>query len=220
LRPEEVKTIEAGYRASLFQHLFVDMEAYYSWYRYFIGYKLGADIDYNEVFNRINSFTVYRVASNTRDEVTTAGFSIGLNYYFREFYTLSGNYSYNKLNRHGSTDPIIPAYNTPQDKFNIGISGRDIATHIGGLRMNNYGFSLNYRWVQGFLYEGSPQFTGFVPTYGKLDVQVNKTIPKLYLNIKIGASNVLNNKKFEVYGGPYVGRLAYINAVFDWGNKK
>jgi outer membrane receptor protein involved in Fe transport len=215
LRPEEVKTIEAGYRASLFGHLFLDMEAYYSWYRYFIGYKLGADIDYNSVFNRINDFLIYRVASNTKDEVTTHGFSIGLNYYFGDYFTIAGNYSYNKLNRQGSTDPIIPAYNTPENKFNIGLSGRDMSTNFGGWSLTDYGFSINYRWVQGFLYEGSPQFTGLVPTYGKLDVQVNKTVPKIHLTIKLGASNLLNNQKFEVYGGPYVGRLAYVNAVFD-----
>ena len=220
VRPEEVKTVEVGYRASLFKHVFIDMSYYYSWYRYFIGYKLGADIDYNEIFNRVNDFIVYRVASNTQDEVTTNGFSVGINYYFREYYTFSGNYCYNRLDLQGSTDPIIPAYNTPENKFNIGFSGRDIQAHIGNLRINNYGFSVNYRWVEGFLYEGSPQFTGFVPTYGKLDVQINKTIPKLDLNIKIGASNVLNNKKYEVYGGPYVGRLAYINAVFDFSKVK
>ncbi|MFI5135753.1 MAG: hypothetical protein ACHQD9_07860, partial [Chitinophagales bacterium] len=220
VRPEEVKTAEVGYRASLFNHLFVDMEYYYSWYKYFIGYKIGALVDINPVFGTLNGAQVFRVAANTKDEVTTNGFSIGLNYYFKENYSVNGNYSYNRLDRHGSTDPIIPAYNTPENKFNIGLSGRDIQTHIFGMRMNNYGFSINYRWVEGFLYEGSPQFTGYVPTYGKLDVQINKTIPKIYLNIKVGASNVLNNLKFEVYGGPYVGRLAYIDAVFDWGNTK
>ncbi|HYV90363.1 MAG TPA: TonB-dependent receptor [Chitinophagales bacterium] len=218
LRPEEVKTIEVGYRASLFSHMFVDASYYYSWYRYFIGYKLGCVIDYSALFNRVTDFTVYRVASNTKDEVTTNGFSVGINYFFKEFYSLNANYSYNRLDRHGSSDPIIPAYNTPANKFNVGISGRDITWQK--FHLYHVGFSVNYRWVQGFLYEGSPQFTGFVPTYGKLDVQINKEFPKIYMTLKIGASNVLNNLKFEVYGGPYVGRLAYVNAVFDFGKKK
>ncbi|MBS1657489.1 MAG: carboxypeptidase-like regulatory domain-containing protein [Bacteroidetes bacterium] len=219
VRPEEVKTAELGYRTSLFKHLFLDMEGYYSWYKYFIGYNLGALIDYNAIFNRLNGLTVYRVASNATDQVTTMGFSLGLNYYFKEYYTISGNYSFNRLDLHGSTDPIIPAYNTPENKFNIGVSGREIHSHIGDWRIIDWGFSVNYRWVQGFLYEGSPQFTGFVPTYGKLDVQINKSFNKIHLNVKVGASNVLNNMKYEVYGGPYVGRLAYINAVFDWGKR-
>jgi hypothetical protein len=150
--------------------------------------------------------------------VTTNGFSVGINYFFKEYYSLNANYSYNRLDRHGSTDPIIPAYNTPANKFNVGISGRDITWQK--LHLHHVGFSLNYRWVQGFLYEGSPQFTGFVPTYGKLDVQMNKEFPKIYMTLKVGASNVLNNLKFEVYGGPYVGRLAYVNVVFDFGRNK
>jgi hypothetical protein len=48
---------------------------------------------------------------------------------------------------------------------------------------------------------------------------LNKTFAKIHLNVKVGASNVLNNQKYEVYGGPYVGRLAYINAVFDWAKR-
>ncbi|MCY7409735.1 MAG: hypothetical protein LH473_05640, partial [Chitinophagales bacterium] len=217
VRPEQVKTVEVGYRASLFKHVFLDMSYYYSWYKYFIGYKLGADIDYNEVFNRVNNFTVYRVAANAVDQVTTQGFSIGINYYIKENYTINTNYSYNQLDLHGSTDPLIPAFNTPLNKFNIGFSGREI--QIPQIGLHNFGFSVNYRWVEGFLYEGSPQFTGFVPTYGKLDAQVNKQFPKISMNLKVGASNLLNNLKYEVYGGPYVGRLAYVNAVFDFGQK-
>jgi hypothetical protein len=217
VRPEQVKTIEVGYRASLFKHVFVDMSYYYSWYKYFIGYKLGADIDYNSIVNRVNDFVVYRVAANSIDQVTTQGFSIGINYYIKQNYTINGNYTFNKLDRHDSTDPLIPAFNTPQNKYNIGFSGRDL--QFPQISLYNFGFSINYRWVEGFIYEGSPQFTGFVPTYGKLDVQVNKQFPKISMNLKIGASNILNNLKYEVYGGPYVGRLAYVNAVFDFGKK-
>ncbi|MGB3077277.1 MAG: hypothetical protein WBB36_18265, partial [Chitinophagales bacterium] len=229
IRPEQVKSIEVGYRASLFQHLFLDMSYYYSWYRYFIGYKLGAVIDDNDIIKRLNGFDVYRVAANTEDEVTTTGFSIGLNYYFKDYFSINGNYSYNKLNLQGSTDPIVPAFNTPENKFNVGISGRDISINIGFLNkiwkklpvipFNNYGFSINYKWVEGFLYEGSPQFTGEVPTYGKVDAQINKVVPKIDMTVKIGASNLLNNMKFEVYGGPYVGRMAYVQVLFDLNGK-
>jgi outer membrane receptor protein involved in Fe transport len=157
--------------------------------------------------------------------VTTQGFSIGANYFFKDFYTLTGNYSYNKLDRQGSADPIIPAYNTPENKFNIGVSGRDIVTSITFFNslweklpvipLNHFGFSVNYKWVQGFLFEGSPQFTGFVPSYATLDAQLNKQIPKFNLTVKIGASNLLSQKHFEAYGGPVVGRLAYMQIVVD-----
>ncbi len=219
VRPEEVKTIEVGFRTSLFQRLYADLGYYFSWYRYFIGYKLGATIVYNSIFNRVTDFTVYRVASNTDDMVTTQGFAIGLHYYFGDHYTLSGNYSYNVLDLRGSTDPIIPAYNTPAHKFNIGLHGRNIENYLLGIPLRRYGFSINYRWQEAYLFEGSPQFTGMVPTFGKVDVQINKNIEKPAMMVKVGASNLLNNRVSEAYGGPAVGRLAYLNVVFTVGDK-
>ncbi|MBA3649465.1 MAG: TonB-dependent receptor [Chitinophagales bacterium] len=224
LRPEAVKTIEAGWRASLFNHLYIDAEYYFSRYQNFIGYKIGATTRC-DIYDHIAGVQFFRVAANTSDIVTTQGFSIGLNYYFSNYFSLSGNYSFNRLDRRGSIDPIIPAYNTPQNKCNIGISGRNILASITFLNdiwdklpvipFNHYGFSINYKWVEGFLFEGSPQFTGIVPAYSSVDAQVNKQVPKLNLTLKLGASNLLNHKSFQVYGGPTIGRLAYIQAVVD-----
>ena len=125
------------------------------------------------------------------------------------------NYSYNILNKQDAIDPIIPAFNTPKNKFNIGMNGREINFHFGTLNITNFGFSVNYKWVEGFIFEGSPQFTGLVPTYGLLDMQLNKQLTKIYTTIKIGASNLLNEKHFEVYGGPYIGRMAYFSLLFE-----
>ena len=71
-------------------------------------------------------------------------------------------------------DPVVPAYNTPEYKFNIGITGKEI-----DFGLKNIGFNLNYKWVEGFIFEGSPQFTGRVPTYGLLDFQLTKNLQKL-----------------------------------------
>ncbi len=206
LKPEEVKTIEAGYRGTLFKNIFVDVAAYYSWYKHFIGYKLGADITELPQYAEVYVNNVYRVATNAVDEVTTRGISIGLNYYFRNYYMLTGNYSYNVLDRGGSTDPLIPAFNTPQNKYNLGLSARDL---------KNFGFNFNFKWVQGFDYEGSPQFTGNVPSYNTVDAQVNYKVTSINSTLKLGASNLLNNKKFTVYGGPRVGRMAYFSITVD-----
>jgi iron complex outermembrane receptor protein len=45
IRPEKVKTLEGGYRATLFERVFVDANYYYSLYDDFIGYIIGADIE-------------------------------------------------------------------------------------------------------------------------------------------------------------------------------
>ena len=45
-------------------------------------------------------------------------------------------------------------------------------------------FNLNYKWVKGFEFEGSPQFTGFASSYGLLDFQMTKNLTKQNLSIK------------------------------------
>jgi outer membrane receptor protein involved in Fe transport len=218
IRPEKVKTAEVGYRATLFNTVYLDVTAYYSLYKDFIGYRLGAQVDTSSgIFgDNILIKNVYRISSNSEDVVNSQGITIGINYFLGKFYTLSGNWSWNELNKRNSDDPIIPAYNTPKNKFNIGFTGRDIEGSIFKLvNVKNIGFGINYKWVQGFLYEGSPQFTGEIDNYGLLDVQVNKRIPKIKSTFKLGASNVIDNKHYEVYGGPLVGRLTYFSILVE-----
>jgi iron complex outermembrane receptor protein len=215
IQPEEVKTIELGYRATLFNHLFMDLVAYYSWYNNFIGYKVGA-VPGIDNHNNVIPNHIYRVAANATDQVTTRGVSVGLNYYFRKFFMLNGNYSYNLLDRKGSDDPLIPAYNTPENKYNIGLSARDVDVYLfNKIHLFNFGFSVNYKWIEGFQYEGSPQFTGYVPSYDLVDAQISYHVPKISSTFKLGASNLLNNQKFTVYGGPTVGRLAYFSVLVE-----
>ena len=216
VQPEQVKTFEVGYRTVIKKHLYLDCGYYYSYYKNFIGYKIGSDVLFNPFLtNEIDEMQIYRVAANADGVVTTQGASIGANYYFKKKYGFNANYSWNVLNKQDTIDEIIPAYNTPENKFNIGFNGRELFFHIGNFKITNAGFSINYKWVQGFVYEGSPQFTGTVPSYAMLDAQLNKEVKKIHSTFKIGASNLLNKQHYEVYGGPYIGRLIYFSIVVD-----
>lgn len=234
IRPEQVKTVEAGYRGFFFGHVYVDASYYLSFYKDFIGYQLGVDADFpldTTVQPLPQNVQVYRVSANSLNQVITQGASVGISYYFKNKYTLSGNYSWNKLQKTNEDDPIIPAFNTPEHKFNLGISGRD----LGKDKLGHFGFSMNYKWIQGFLFEGSPQFTGIVPTYDMFDAQVSYRIPSNHITFKLGASNIFgiqpffdegtaserfenafDNKRAQVYGGPRVGRMAYLSILFEW----
>ncbi|MFZ1676351.1 MAG: TonB-dependent receptor [Saprospiraceae bacterium] len=214
IQPEKVKSIEVGYRTMLFQKLYLDAGYYYSWYKDFIGYKIGIRSGFNAINFPVGT-RVYRVASNAQTQVTTQGFNIGGNYFMGTYYSLSGNYSWNVLNKKGTEDPIIPAFNTPENKFNVGLSGQNMPINIFGSQIKNVGFNINYKWIEGFLFEGSPQFTGEIPTYDLFDAQVNWEAERLGLTIKLGASNLLNKKQFQTYGGPRVGRLAYISFLYE-----
>ncbi len=229
--PEKVKTGEIGYRGFFFGHLYVDASYYLSFYDDFIGFNLGVESKFDTVLGLPIGPQAYRVAANSTNQVITQGASIALSYYFKNKYTVTGNYSWNKLQKTNADDPIIPAFNTPEHKFNLGFSGRD----LGKAKLGHFGFSMNYKWIQGFIFEGSPQFTGFVPTYDMFDAQVSYRIPSNFVTFKLGVSNLFgimpffdegtvgerfenafDNKNIQVYGGPRVGRLAYLSILFEW----
>ncbi len=211
IRPERVNTVELGYRGTLFNKVYVDMSYYRSRYTDFIGFKIGLDVQFSGF--GLPGIQAYRLAANTNDIVYTQGFSGGINYYFADKYSINGNYSWNVLSRPDSTDEIITAFNTPEHKYNIGINGRNMK--LPWIKGENFGFNINYKWVQGFTFEGAPQFTGAIPSYGMADAQINWNIKEWKTIVKLGASNILNNKVFMVYGGPLIGRLAYFSVTVD-----
>ncbi|MFN4080495.1 MAG: hypothetical protein ACK4NS_06310, partial [Saprospiraceae bacterium] len=100
-------------------------------------------------------------------------------------------------------------------------------------------FNLTYKWIEGFIFEGSPQFTGFIPTYDMVDVQWNCALQRINTTIKVGATNLFglmplfrdlpegqnrlnamfNNRNFQTYGGPRIGRLAYVSLLYDFNKR-
>lgn len=231
IRPEQARTIEFGYKGNILdQSLFIDAGYYFTSYTNFIGYNIGINADIDPLTNFPTGVGVFRVAANAKSRVTTQGVAIGLNYYFKK-YAFGGNYSWNQLNKKGTDDPIIPAFNTPEHKFNISFSGEKLKLPF--INGEHFGFGMNYKWIEGFIFEGSPQFTGAVPTYDMLDIQINYQVPSIKTTFKLGASNLLglmplfdaenentqrsvfNNLNYQVYGGPYVGRLIYFSVQSD-----
>ena len=215
IKPERVQTIELGYRGMINKKFYVDATYYHSWYNNFIGYIIGIDLRYSSVNNQPTYVQPYRISANAAEQVTTQGVNIGVNYYLGNNWVVNANYSWNQLNLKGSDDPIIPAYNTPENKFNVGINGRDF-TLFGA---PNFGFGVNFKWIEGFEFEGSPQFTGFVDTYYLIDAQINYKWTKTNMTFKLGSSNITNNQVYQVYGGPQIGRLAYFSISYDWVNR-
>lgn len=236
VRPEKVFTLEGGYRGTLGRRIYLDLGAYHSWYRDFIGYVIGINGEFDQATGfPLGGLQVYRLAANAQEQVTTFGVNAGLNYY-RDRHVWTFNYSWNKLSS-GDDDPIIPAFNTPEHKFNIGITGHDLL--IPGTDKRNFGWGLNYKFIQGYTFEGSPQFTGALPTYDNLDVQINFSWPAAHTMLKIGVSNLLglvplfdpdvpederlerawDNDVLMVFGGPRVGRLGYIQLIYEFNNR-
>jgi outer membrane receptor protein involved in Fe transport len=233
LRPEQVRTIEAGYRGTHADKFYVDLSAYSSWYTDFIGYLIGISTDFDPVTGfPIGGLQVYRLAANSTQQVRTQGANVGVTYY-RNKMTYGANYSYNELVT-GEDDPIIPAFNTPRNKFNVSLTGHDMKLPFSGGKPH-FGWGLAWRFIEGFTFEGSPQFTGAIPSYDMLDVQVNAKFPTRNLVVKLGCSNLFgftplvdprvpsgerlerawDNQVLMVFGGPNIGRLAYVQLIYE-----
>lgn len=231
LRPEQVRSVEVGYRGTHWESVYFDISAYNSWYTDFIGYIIGLHADFTSPTAIPQRLQAYRLAANATARVTTRGINAGLTWY-RPKLTYTANYSYNKLIS-GEDDPIIPAFNTPENKFNVGLSARD--RRIPFTHLKRLGYGVNWKFVEGYVFEGSPQFTGPIASYDMLDAQVNVQFPKQHLNVKVGASNLLglvplwdpkvpgderwdravHNDIYLVYGGPSIGRLAYVQLSYE-----
>ncbi len=207
VKPERVISGEIGYKSVIAKKIYFDGSVYYSFYKNFIGNVIGLRDPRDN-----KPFQAYRVTSNARDIVSAYGSSIGLNYYFPKYFLINGNYTYSKLVKNDSEDPLIPNFNTPEHKYNLGFGARDLNKHIG--------FNVTFKFVQGFDYTGSPQFSGYVPSYGLVDAQVSYKYIAQNIIFKVGSSNILNNLHFEAYGAPNVARLIYASINWDINFKK
>lgn len=208
LRPEQLQTVEVGYRGIWFKdHLYVDATAYLSRYKHFIGEvrvvepkngQAGEQSGEDAIIT--GQYTVYQIPVNASQDVTSYGASLGLTYYFNPKYNVNANYTFASLNTSKLSDDLIPGFNTPKHKINLGVRGTKV---VGGL-----GFGVNWQWVDSYLWQ-SPFATGRVPSYNVLDGQLSYEFESLQSVLRIGASNILGKNRYEVYGGPRIGTMVY-----------
>ena len=217
LKPEQIKSLEFGYRSIVAEKLFVDFTAYYSIYSNFIGdvrvvnplhgAQAGQESGENALLTNTSSnqtYQLYQIPVNASQDVTSYGATLGLAYYFGKGISASANYTYAVLDTAGVTDPIIPGFNTPKHKVNLGLTGRRVWKGLG--------FAANFKWVDGFYWQ-SPFGEGPVPSYHLLDAQVSYEVAAWKSTFRVGGSNLLNNRHIEAYGSPMIGVVGYVG----WG---
>lgn len=224
-KTEKVSTFEVGYKG-VFDNgrLFVDAYYYYSRYTDFI-----AEIDFTQAIpngltnanpdagsagqrQSIVDGTVatqrYGFDINAQGQVESQGWAVSVDYTLFGDYFIGGNVAYNELI---SQDDLLAqgfraSYNTPKYRFNLKFGNRKLTDRIG--------FNLAYRWQQAFLWESSFG-VGIIPEFGTLDAQVTYNIPEWKSSLKLGASNLLNERFTTSFGNPTQGSLFYIQFTFD-----
>ena len=218
IKPEQVHAFEAGYKTVLLDNkLFIDVDAYYSQYKNFIGQIDAAvpltgnvntpDAALYHQFTDKNLQTRYRVWTNSKSTVANYGSSIGVSYNFYKGYTISGNANFNKLAQDKTKDDaLIPGFNTPEWFTNLSFGNRAVTNH--------FGFNVVWHWQQSFYWQNLFG-NGNVPAYSTFDAQVTYHLPKLYSTIKLGGSNIFNKAYFQYVGGPEIRGIYYLAVTID-----
>ena len=218
IRPEQISSIEVGYKGALLDNkLFVDAEAYFNSYKYFIGQlevtvpKNGSVTNFNDtaVLNSLynnRQATRYRVQVNSQSKVRNYGAAAGVSYTFYKTYAFSVNANYNKLAETNPNDPLIPGFNTPDFATNVSFGNRAVAKNVG--------FNIVWHWQNAFYWQNLFG-NGTVDAYNTIDAQVSFALPSIRSSIKVGGSDILDHRYRQYIGGPEVGALYYITWVVD-----
>jgi outer membrane receptor protein involved in Fe transport len=208
LSPEKLSVFEIGYKGIIGKRMLIDANFYRSSYEDFItGQTVLSKEAVTTNVGSFPAFTAFRPYVNASETITSMGIGLGLTIQLPKGYNLTGNYDWATFNADlpvGSEQEI--QFNTPENKFNIGISNREV--------VKNVGFDLSYRWQQGFTWESSFAH-GPVEAYGLLDAQVSYKIKSIKTMLKAGGTNLLGNDYYTNFGGPWVGSLYYISITFD-----
>ena len=213
IQPERVKGIEAGYRGSFANNsLQVDVDFYYNVYR-----NLMAQVEaYVPRTTKTDSIPYYlnttagqdryRLWTNSKTVSYNYGSTLGITYNLPKNYRFNGNATMAVLDRKDQTDGLEDGFNTPKWIYNIGFGNPAVYKQLG--------FNVNYRWQSKYLWQSSLA-TGDVAAYNTVDAQVQYSFIKSRLNLKLGATNLLNKYYYSFIGGPSVGGFYYTTATVN-----
>jgi Outer membrane receptor for ferrienterochelin and colicins len=221
--PEKVETYEVGYKSAIDNRLFVDLFYYYNRFLTFEGTAVLVQLkdptrspaDLADPTRR----NVYSMPLNAPQTIKNSGWGIGLDYLIGNGFTLTGNVSRNVLLNEDEIrerDPsFVTAFNTPEYRFNLGFSNRDI-------KQTGWGFGLTFRHQTEFLWNGTIgtpaiNVTGqsMIPAFSTFDGQISKKIPGIKSIVKLGGTNIGSKLYTTGWGNPSVGGMYYVSILFD-----
>lgn len=215
VKPEQIKSFEIGYKGLLAnQKMMIDASFYYNEYENFeyqtrvrraVGDVSANAINASSLLSGDNTNT-YQIYTNATSTVKSKGAALGISYNLPKNFTLSTNYSWNTLDKGAEDESGIYQFNTPEHKVNFTIANRKLTDKLG--------FSATWRWQDEFLWESSFAI-GNVPAFQTVDAQVSYKVPSLKSIVKIGGSNIFNERYIMNYGAPTMGAIYYLSITFD-----
>ncbi|MBL3658488.1 TonB-dependent receptor [Fulvivirga sediminis] len=223
---EKVSTYEIGYKSVISNKLMIDAYYYYSSYTDFISevdliqtatgnnnagptpLYAGPAASKQELVNGTVDVARYGFDINSDETVNAHGFAVGVDYTLPKGFQVGGNVAYNELINEDDLKEkgFNSFFNTPKWRYNLKFSNRKLTDHLG--------FSINYRWQDAFFWESSFG-EGVIPAFGTVDAQVSYKLPSLKSTLKLGGSNILNERYTTSFGNPRIGAIYYLSLTFD-----
>ena len=211
IKPEQIRTLELGYRGKL-ENLTVDLSVYSNKITDFMSTQTvvspGAGLvdlsDGGIAAGSIlaSSFQIYSAYTNSEAEVKSYGGAVGLSTKVFGGFNLNTNYTYAKLDFDSDAYPDFNTnFNTPEHKVKVGFGKADL--------FENFGFNMAWRWSDNYEWEAAFG-DGEIPAYHTMDAQINYTIPSLKSTLKVGATNLLGDEYFTMFGSGYIGSMYYL----------
>jgi outer membrane receptor protein involved in Fe transport len=206
VEPEQLQSYEIGYKGLIATKLLIDLNGYYTSYKHFIGSQIVAvKQGTTHQGNLVPAGSLYSPYTNSAEDVTSWGIGLGLSYSLPHNFIFNGNYNFADYEATESVE-FRAGFNTPENKFSIGLSNRKLT--------KNLGFNINYRYQDAFQWISSYGIWN-VPAFGLVDAQINYKLSDLKTVIKIGGTNIGGGDYRTNFGSPFIGQLYYISLTFD-----
>lgn len=218
VKPEQVTSIEVGYRGKL-EKVVIDASVYYNAYKDFLANEtviapFYGDVQLTQTIPGTSTplaiaaianddFQVYQTYTNSDVDVNSYGAAIGVSTKILGDYDLGFNYTYAKLDFDTEANPDFRTnFNTPEHKVKASFGNTDL--------FKNFGFNVAWRWSDNYFWEASFG-DGNVPAFHVVDAQINYRIPSLKSSFKVGATNLLQDEYFTAFGTGLIGTQYYIS---------
>jgi iron complex outermembrane receptor protein len=213
LQPEQMHSFEVGYRSILFSNrLFIDAGVYYNLYSNFIA-QIEASIPNTTDEVQLPAFLYdknkqsrYRLWTNSKSVVKNYGAELDIRFSISKKYAVWGNCSYQTLKHTNRNDGLEDGFNTPKWMGNMGINGNSI--------YKNFGFNVTARYQSSYYWQ-SFLVNGDVSSFFNTDCALRYNFSKSKIDIKLGATNVLNNYYYSILGGPKIGGFYYTTLTYS-----
>jgi iron complex outermembrane recepter protein len=206
VQPEQLKSVELGYKGLIATKLLVDLNGYYTVYTNFIGGEIVGNVNATQHQGvAINPGTLFSPYTNSKEDVKSYGVGLGLTYSLPNNFALNGSWNYAQFEAN-ETESFRAGFNTPKNKFTVGLSNRKL--------FKNLGFNVSYRWQDHFIWQ-STYGVWDVPEYGVVDAQINYKLTAIKTMLKVGGTNIGGGDYRTNLGSPFIGQQYYISLTFD-----